>query len=381
MAAVEREYWLHADDLFGTTSVTDSSGAVVERYEYHDYGFPLILDAAGEPAGVNALGLYASKVGNPRLFTGREWDGEAKVYHSRTRAYHPGLGRFMSVDRIGVWGDGGNFGNGFGYAGSGPLRAIDPYGLSFIEDAGGGIREIWEGFPNIFYSPPEEPAKPTAPNLVRPAPCPKGESVNDLYDLVRGPRDPADWRNPNSSPGDQESLDEWERDLGEFFRDGAAEWGVNAANMGGWLIPVPVGKILGALTAKGYTIIVSKAGMTILRKGDTVVEVATSGIKSAVKVGEAGENAVRAAFSIGEKVGVKMEGITRYPDGITKTVLSEVKNAAHLDFSSQLRAYAGHAQRNGLQFHLYVRSTTTFSAPLRAAIDSGEVVLRYIPGR
>ncbi|MBN8644568.1 MAG: hypothetical protein J0L61_04925 [Planctomycetes bacterium] len=132
VAADEREYWLHADDLFNTTSVTDSSGAVVERYEYHDYGFPLILDAAGEPSGVNALGLYASKVGNARLFTGREWDGEAKVYHYRTRAYHPGLGRFMSVDRIGVWGDGSQLGNGFAGMAGNPLRWVDPWGLEAV---------------------------------------------------------------------------------------------------------------------------------------------------------------------------------------------------------------------------------------------------------
>ncbi len=122
------EFWLHADDQFSTISVTDSNGAVVERYDYHDYGFPLILDAEGVPAGVNAQGMYASKVGNPRLFTGREWDAEAKLYHYRTRAYHPGLGRFLQIDRIGVWGDRLGIGNAYAGFACDPFKWLDPSG-------------------------------------------------------------------------------------------------------------------------------------------------------------------------------------------------------------------------------------------------------------
>jgi RHS repeat-associated protein len=129
-AVVLQEFWLHADDQFSTTSVTDSNGAVVERYDYHDYGFPLILDPDGVPSGANSQGMYASKVGNPRLFTGREWDAESKLYHYRTRAYHPGLGRFLQIDRIGVWGDMASLGNAYGGTAANPLKWFDPLGFA-----------------------------------------------------------------------------------------------------------------------------------------------------------------------------------------------------------------------------------------------------------
>ncbi len=122
------EFYLHTDDLFSTTSVTDSTGAVVERYDYHDYGFPLILDADGQTVETNAQGLYASAVGNPFLFTGREWDAESRLYHYRTRAYHPGLGRFLQIDSIGVWGDSSNFGNASAGFSCTPLSRLDPDG-------------------------------------------------------------------------------------------------------------------------------------------------------------------------------------------------------------------------------------------------------------
>ena len=46
------DYYYHTDDLYNVMAVTDDAGAVVERYEYDDYGTPMVMDAAG-----NALAL------------------------------------------------------------------------------------------------------------------------------------------------------------------------------------------------------------------------------------------------------------------------------------------------------------------------------------
>jgi hypothetical protein len=91
-AVVLQEFWLHADDQFSTTSVTDSNGGVVERYDDHDDGFPMIRDADGVPSGANAQGMYASNVGNARLFTGRECGTPRASYTTTARADNPGLG-------------------------------------------------------------------------------------------------------------------------------------------------------------------------------------------------------------------------------------------------------------------------------------------------
>jgi hypothetical protein len=67
-------------------------------------------------------------------------------------------------------------------------------------------------------------------------------------------------------------------------------------------------------------------------------------------------------------------------DGVTDLTLSEVKNFAHLSYTSQLRDFAAIAKREGLLFDLYVRPSTTFSSPLLKELQSGAINLKFIPG-
>jgi len=89
----------------------------VERYDYNPFGACVATD-------VNGGGL----VGNPYRFTGRRLDSETGLYYYRARHYSTEMGRFLSHDPIGIWGDGGNFGNGYAYAGNNPLTYTDPSG-------------------------------------------------------------------------------------------------------------------------------------------------------------------------------------------------------------------------------------------------------------
>ncbi len=102
------DYFYHQDDLFNVVALTNASGAVVERITYGDYGFPTVTNAAG------AFVSTESTIGNPFLFTGREWEPEIRFFYYRTRYMDPGLGRFATRDVIGVWGDEINQGNAFG---------------------------------------------------------------------------------------------------------------------------------------------------------------------------------------------------------------------------------------------------------------------------
>jgi RHS repeat-associated protein len=80
-------YYYHTDDLFNVMAVTDAIGAVVERYEYQDYGEPSFFDGSGST-------VTGSAIGNPYLYTGRRYDPETSLYYFRTRYLDPKAGRF-----------------------------------------------------------------------------------------------------------------------------------------------------------------------------------------------------------------------------------------------------------------------------------------------
>lgn len=79
------------DTLGNVVALTDSSGDVVEEYRYDVFGYPEILDGNGNPV---------SEPMTPFLFAGREYDSKTGLYHYRTRAYSPELGRFLQPDSI-----------------------------------------------------------------------------------------------------------------------------------------------------------------------------------------------------------------------------------------------------------------------------------------
>jgi hypothetical protein len=108
--------------------------------------------------------------------------------------------------------------------------------------------------------------------------------------------------------------------------------------------------------------------------------VAARGGAVAVRAGQVGEAAVRAATNIGPATRITVNGATRIPDGLTGTVLSEVKNVGSLSYTQQLRDFAAFARQSGRQFDLYVRPNTQLSRPLQDAVRAGEINLRYIPG-
>ncbi len=115
-------YYVHADEQYNVVAVTNASGAVIERYDYGDYGQPFIYDGAGSS-------ITATAVGNVYLFTGRRYDAEIGWYHYRTRYLNPLTGRFTTRDTIGIWGDPINLGNGYTYVGNRPWSLLDPFGL------------------------------------------------------------------------------------------------------------------------------------------------------------------------------------------------------------------------------------------------------------
>ena len=114
-------YYYLLDGLGSVAALTNTSGSVVERYEYDPYGRAAIFDASYSSLGSSAFD-------NPYLFTARRWDDEAGLYYYRTRHYSPELGRFLQVDQMGEWVDQMAMGNPYTYTGNNPTTFVDPMG-------------------------------------------------------------------------------------------------------------------------------------------------------------------------------------------------------------------------------------------------------------
>lgn len=119
----DASWWYLDDDLGSAVALvhrTQDAQLTVERYAYTDYGEPQIfVDDELAPASI---------AGNPYLFAGRQWLADLRLYDFRTRHFDPVSGRFISRDRLGIWGDEENLGNGYTYVGNMPESHTDPTG-------------------------------------------------------------------------------------------------------------------------------------------------------------------------------------------------------------------------------------------------------------
>ena len=109
----------HQNALGNVSEISAPGGGVVEWVTYDVYGKATVRNSAGTTQG-------SSYVGNPFLFTGREFDLESGMYHYRARAYDPEAGRFLQRDPLG-------YVDGFGlyeYVLSSPSVLTDPLGLT-----------------------------------------------------------------------------------------------------------------------------------------------------------------------------------------------------------------------------------------------------------
>jgi RHS repeat-associated protein len=114
-------------------AVMDGNGNVVEKYDYDPYGQRRIYDASGTQLSTGTA------VHNDYGYTGRRHDDRiaSSLMYFRMRHYHPSLGRFLTSDPIGAWGDASNWGNAYAFVGAMPTSRIDPLGLQMLV-AGGG---------------------------------------------------------------------------------------------------------------------------------------------------------------------------------------------------------------------------------------------------
>ena len=143
-------------------AVTGGDGTILESYRYDAFGAPTMYKPDGS---VNTTGT--SLINNRFLFTGREYAPQYGFYEYRARAYHPGMGRFMSEDpglfvrgmtlgrvpsdwSFSMHPDDGEL-NLFRYCNNDPWDLVDPMGLEFLGYDSAGeylhdVGQVWVGY-------------------------------------------------------------------------------------------------------------------------------------------------------------------------------------------------------------------------------------------
>jgi len=112
--------YYHHDGLGSTVALTDSTGSVVESYNYDVYGQPMFWDSA--------FSLQPSSLQSNRyLFTGREYLAEIALYDYRHRFYSPSLGRFLQTDPLRFDTEDVNL---YRYCENSPTQYRDSFGLT-----------------------------------------------------------------------------------------------------------------------------------------------------------------------------------------------------------------------------------------------------------
>ncbi len=128
VAGDDIDLYYHHNSIGSVVAVTKADGTVVESYRYSAFGKPTIFNGSN-------VEIATTAVEQPFMFTGARYDFEegSGLYQMRHRYFDPVVGRFVSRDPLGLWGDPSQSGNGQGYCGHNPVNILDPFGLDDYE--------------------------------------------------------------------------------------------------------------------------------------------------------------------------------------------------------------------------------------------------------
>ncbi len=110
------------DGAYDCGGVLGPTGALAESYVHTYEGIVAITNAAGQSLSTSAVRWQQ---GYSRSYR----DDETGLLSAVHRYCASSLGRFLTQDPLGRWGDRGNYGNGYGWAGQRHRNDTDPLGL------------------------------------------------------------------------------------------------------------------------------------------------------------------------------------------------------------------------------------------------------------
>ncbi|HEX4140320.1 MAG TPA: RHS repeat-associated core domain-containing protein, partial [Candidatus Methylacidiphilales bacterium] len=115
--------YLLSDLLYRSAALTGSTGTIVEAFDTDAYGNTIPFSAPGtDGLWFTDDDVQAAYSACRYVFTGREWDAEAKLHFYRSRFYNAPLGRFLSRDALVST-------NLYEFIASSPASGVDPTGM------------------------------------------------------------------------------------------------------------------------------------------------------------------------------------------------------------------------------------------------------------
>jgi RHS repeat-associated protein len=368
------------------------------RYVYDPYGELEKKDPTSPTEAEDELGKQAQD--NPFRYEGFYYDSGVKTYDMQARNYRPDIGRFLSQDRFES--ARGDFNlqadpltqNRYVFGGANPTNNIEFDGheppSSFHRDRRGRGDYIYVGSHERSSTNPS-PAPwgyvaGRSPSLGATRPQARVASAGSL-------RASSGLASALSAAG--HGLKAAARTLGKgtsqiykwYQRQRCKSGSDYAACIGSGTQPDPItpGRVLRdtaeavlwafpeikSLELTGRAALAVRAFFSA-RRATRAAKGAPRGGAGPVRVGQAGEDAVRSAYDIGPKVPIRVAGRDRIPDGLTTSRVSEVKNVGSLSYSSQLRDYVSYAQQTGRQ-----GSISTCAAGVRRRGCLGRFATRF----
>lgn len=120
LAAQQITTYFHVDNVGSPIAATDANGNTVWTEEYAPFGERWNVDVDGLP--------------NRQWFTGHTEDKETGLINAGARYYDSAIGRFLSVDPMGVTPQDPSTFNLYAYAKYNPYRYTDPLGLESVSE-------------------------------------------------------------------------------------------------------------------------------------------------------------------------------------------------------------------------------------------------------